>query len=63
MKTPEKVSYVVELYVDPWSKNECELFYVIADGEKVWERDYGSTGPTHSTMVSEYWKHVIRMQN
>lgn len=56
----KRIEYVVETYTDPWSKNECEIFSVIQDGEIIWERDYGSTAPVHSAMVSDYWKSEIR---
>lgn len=34
--------FIIEEYVDNNSKNTCEIFSVIINNNKVYERDYGS---------------------
>ena len=39
MKTTQ---FIIEEYLDNNSKNTCEIFSVIINNDKVYERDYGS---------------------
>ena len=36
------IKFIIEEYVDKNSKNMCEMFSVIINENKVYERDYGS---------------------
>jgi hypothetical protein len=46
--------YLVEEYIDSWSERLCECFYVLVNGNKVYERDYGSCPPDPEEMIDDY---------
>lgn len=52
----EKINYVIEEYIDANSGNLCEVFYVLSNGIKVYEREYGSNTEHISEYISDYEK-------
>ena len=46
--------YRVEKEIDKYTKAINETFFVEINGNKVYERDYGTTGPDHSDMVKDF---------
>ena len=51
MKT---LKFIVSEYVDNNSKNICEMFSVIIDDNKVYERDYGSQTERIQDYINDY---------
>lgn len=51
-------TYTIETYVDPYSGNTCEMFSVIIDGKKVYERDYGSCTEEVTEYIFNYKNHT-----
>jgi hypothetical protein len=46
-------------YRDPWSGSECDMFVVTdGNGNKVYERDYGSTGTGFTEYVEDYFRYI-----
>ena len=50
--------YVVQTYVDLNSFNECEVFWVLENERKVYERDYGSVGSGIEEYVQDYLEYI-----
>ena len=56
----------VEEYVDPISRNKCEIFSVYITEEndglsikrKIWERDYGSQTESIDVYISDYMERM-----
>ena len=48
------MKFVIEEYLDNNSKNTCEMFYVIVDDNKVYERDYGSQTESIRDYIYDY---------
>jgi hypothetical protein len=48
------ISYTIENYIDPNSGNECEVFSVSIDGNKIYERDYGSCTEGIVNYIDDY---------
>jgi hypothetical protein len=46
--------FIIEEYIDSNSKNLCEIFSVIINGENVYERDYGSQTEHITDYIKEY---------
>lgn len=51
--------FIIEEYVDNNSKNTCEIFYVIINNNKVYERDYGS----QTEDIQDYIEDYINLKN
>jgi hypothetical protein len=57
-----ELTFRVEEYIDPISKNKCEIFsvYITEEREgisikrKIWERDYGSQTESIDVYISDY---------
>jgi hypothetical protein len=57
-----ELTFRVEEYIDPISKNKCEIFSVYITEEKdglsikrkIWERDYGSQTESIDVYISDY---------
>jgi len=50
--------YVIQTYVDQNSFNECEIFWVLENERKVYERDYGSVGGGIKEYVDDYLEYI-----
>jgi hypothetical protein len=50
--------YVVQTYVDQNSFNECEIFWVLENERKVYERDYGSVGSGIAEYIEDYLEYI-----
>jgi len=50
--------YVVQTYVDLNSFNECEIFSVVENETKVYERDYGSVGSGIKEYIEDYLEYI-----
>lgn len=48
------ISYTIATYIDPNTENECEVFLVAVNGNKVYERDYGSCTEEITTYINDY---------
>jgi hypothetical protein len=48
------IKFIIEEYVDKNSKNICEMFSVIINDNKVYERDYGSQTERIQEYIEEY---------
>jgi len=54
-----KTQYVIDEYIDSNSNNLCEIFSVIVDNDKVYERDYGSVGSGIISYLEDYEQFYI----
>ncbi len=50
--------YVIQTYVDQNSFNECEIFSVLENERKVYERDYGSVGSGIKEYIEDYLEYI-----
>ena len=48
------IKFIIEEYVDKNSKNICEMFSVIINENKVYERDYGSQTERIQEYIEDY---------
>jgi hypothetical protein len=48
------IKFIIEEYVDKNSKNMCEMFSVIINKNKVYERDYGSQTERIQEYIEDY---------
>jgi|TARA_R110002126_G_scaffold4749_1_gene24705 hypothetical protein len=48
------IKFIIEEYVDKNSKNMCEMFSVIINENKVYERDYGSQTERIQEYIEDY---------
>jgi|688.fasta_scaffold1107945_2 hypothetical protein len=48
------IKFIIEEYVDKNSKNICEMFSVIINDNKVYERDYGSQTERIQEYIEDY---------